>query len=106
VWIACVLPSRRAIVRAARWDGVVPIRVGAQGIEFLTPDDVDAIATEIRQRRGSLDDFDVVVNPGPPPTASVASFASAGATWWITSMDGFPGWLDELRRIVVAGPPR
>jgi alkanesulfonate monooxygenase SsuD/methylene tetrahydromethanopterin reductase-like flavin-dependent oxidoreductase (luciferase family) len=106
VWIACALPSRRAIVRAARWDGVVPIKVGSRGIEFLDPDDIDSIATEIRQRRGSLDNFDIVVNPGPPPTASVASFEAAGATWWITSMDEFPGWFDELRRIVAAGPPR
>ena len=106
VWIACVLPSRRPIERAARWDGIVPIKVGAKGIEFLTPDDIDGIVGDIRQRRGTLENFDVVVNPGPPPTASVAEFEAAGATWSIASMDYFPGWFDELRGIVEAGPPR
>jgi alkanesulfonate monooxygenase SsuD/methylene tetrahydromethanopterin reductase-like flavin-dependent oxidoreductase (luciferase family) len=106
VWVACMLPFRRAIARAARWDGVVPIKVGREGVEFLTPDDVGAIVDDIRERRGSLDRFDVVVNAGPPPTKSVAEYEAAGATWWMASMGDFPGWLDELRAIVDAGPPR
>ncbi len=106
VWIACMLPYRRALIRAARWDGVVPMKVGAGGIEFVDPDDVASIVAEIGARRGSLEGFDVVVNAGPPPTASVAEFAAAGANWWLTSMGDFPGWLDELRGVVDAGPPR
>jgi alkanesulfonate monooxygenase SsuD/methylene tetrahydromethanopterin reductase-like flavin-dependent oxidoreductase (luciferase family) len=105
VWIACVLPSRRAIQRAARWDGIAPIKVGPTGIEFLIPDDIDSIVGEIRLLRGSLDSFDVVVNPGPPPTPSVAEYESAGANWWLQSMDYFPGWLDTLRNVIDAGPP-
>jgi alkanesulfonate monooxygenase SsuD/methylene tetrahydromethanopterin reductase-like flavin-dependent oxidoreductase (luciferase family) len=105
VWVACALPSHRAIARAARWDGIAPIKVGATGIEFLTPDDIAMIVAEIRQRRGTLEDFDVVVNPGPPPTATVAAYEAAGATWWLASMDYFPGWLDTLQAIVKAGPP-
>ena len=79
-------------------NGVVPIRVGSHGIQFLTPDDIGRIVSEIRQRRGSLDGFDVVVNPGPPPAAplSVASIRSRGRDLCITSMDEFPGWLDTL----------
>jgi alkanesulfonate monooxygenase SsuD/methylene tetrahydromethanopterin reductase-like flavin-dependent oxidoreductase (luciferase family) len=106
VWVACMLPFRRGLVRAARWDGVVPIKVGRDGVEFLMPDEVAAIVDDICQRRGSLDQFDVVVNAGPPPTKSVAEYESAGATWWMASMGDFPGWLDELRAIVDAGPPR
>jgi alkanesulfonate monooxygenase SsuD/methylene tetrahydromethanopterin reductase-like flavin-dependent oxidoreductase (luciferase family) len=106
VWIACALPSRRPIERAARWDGIVPIKVGAKGIEFLTPPEIHDIVDDIRHRRGTLDNFDVVVNAGPPPTASVTDFEAAGASWWLASMDYFPGWFDELRGIVEAGPPR
>jgi hypothetical protein len=101
-----MLPFRRGLVRAARWDGVVPIKVGPAGVEFLTPDDVVGIVDDVRARRGSLDHFDVVVNAGPPPTKSVAEFEAAGATWWMVSMGEFPGWLDELRAIVDSGPPR
>jgi len=106
VWVACMLPHRGALVRAARWDGVVPMRVGPNGIEFVVPDDVASIVADIRARRDSLDGFDVVVNAGPPPHASVADFEAAGATWWMVSMGEFPGWLDELRAVVDARPPR
>ena len=106
LWVACMLPFRGALARAARWDGVVPLKVGPRGIGFLTADDVASIVADLRARRGSLDGFDVVVNPGPPPTSSVADYAAAGATWWMASMGEFPGWLEELRGIVDAGPPR
>ena len=106
MWVACMLPSRRALVRAARWDGVVPMKTGADGIGFITPLDVASIVAEIGERRGSVEGFDVVVNAGPPPTASIQEFEDAGATWWMISMGDFPGWIDELRPIVDAGPPR
>jgi hypothetical protein len=106
VWVAAVLPARGGVRRAARWDGVVPIRAVDSGIGFLRPDDIASLCDEIRALRGSLDGFDVVANPGPPPTAGVEDFEQAGATWWMASMDDFPGWFDELTEVVAAGPPR
>jgi alkanesulfonate monooxygenase SsuD/methylene tetrahydromethanopterin reductase-like flavin-dependent oxidoreductase (luciferase family) len=105
VWVACMLPARRPLLRAARWDGVVPMKTDPDGVGFVTPDDVAEIVAEIGRHRGSLDGFDVVVNAGPPPTATIADFADAGATWYVTSMGDFPGWLDELHGIVAGGPP-
>jgi hypothetical protein len=101
-----MLPARRPLRRAARWDGIVPMTRGPEGVGFVTPDDIAMIVTEIARLRGSVEGFDVVVNAGPPPTASLAEFESAGATWSITSMGDFPGWLDELHGIVAGGPPR
>jgi alkanesulfonate monooxygenase SsuD/methylene tetrahydromethanopterin reductase-like flavin-dependent oxidoreductase (luciferase family) len=106
VWVACMLPFRRPLARAARYDGVVPIKTGGDGVAFVTPDDVASILAEIATRRESMDGFDVVVNAGPPPAASPDEFAAAGATWWMVSMGHFPGWFDELRGIVRDGPPR
>lgn len=106
VWVAAMLPARGGVRRAARWDGIVPMTAGPDGIGFLDPDGVAALCAEIRELRGSLDGFDVVVNAGPPPIAAVDDFARAGATWWLASIGEFPGWFDELREIVVAGPPR
>jgi alkanesulfonate monooxygenase SsuD/methylene tetrahydromethanopterin reductase-like flavin-dependent oxidoreductase (luciferase family) len=106
VWVACTLPSRRPLQRAARFDGVAPMKASAEGVGFVTPDDVASIVAEIRAKRGSLDGFDVLVNPGPPPTATIDEFAAAGATWYVASMGRFPGWLEELRPIVENGPPR
>lgn len=105
VWVACMLPFRRPLQRAARWDGVVPIKVGADGVAFTTPDDIASIVADIGAHRRSMDGFDVVVNAGPPPRASMQEFADAGATWWMESMGHLPGWWDELRGIVRGGPP-
>lgn len=106
VWVACMLPHRAALRRAARWDGVLPMKLGADGVAFVDPDDVASIVAEIAARRGSLDGFDVVINPGFPDPAPIEDFAAAGATWWMQSMGEFPGWVDELHKIVDAGPPR
>ncbi len=106
VWVACMLPARGGLRRAARWDGIVPMRSDESGITFLGPDEIAALCDEVRSRRGSLGGFDVVVNAGPPPTASVADFERAGATWWMASIGEFPGWFDELHEVVAAGPPR
>jgi len=106
VWVACMLPHRAALRRAARWDGVVPMKLDADGVVFVDPDDVASIVDEIATRRGFMDGFDVVVNPGMPGHAPMEDFAAAGATWWMQSMGDFPGWVEELREIIVAGPPR
>jgi alkanesulfonate monooxygenase SsuD/methylene tetrahydromethanopterin reductase-like flavin-dependent oxidoreductase (luciferase family) len=106
VWVACMLPARRPLARAARWDGVVPIKVGASDVEFPTLDDIASIADEIGAARGTLDGYDIVINAGPPPTPTPDDFAAAGATWWMVSMGHFPGWFELLRDIVRDGPPR
>jgi len=106
VWVACMLPARGGLRRAARWDGIVPMRSLGSGIGFLDPDDIAALCAEVRSQRGSLDGFDVVVNAGPPPCATVEDFERAGATWWMASMDDSPGWFDLLLDIVSDGPPR
>jgi alkanesulfonate monooxygenase SsuD/methylene tetrahydromethanopterin reductase-like flavin-dependent oxidoreductase (luciferase family) len=106
IWVACMLPARRPLQRAARFDGVVPIKVGdGDDPVFVTPDDVASIVADIGGRRESMDGFDVVVNAGPQPRASVQEFAGAGATWWMESMGHFPGWWELLRDIVHRGPP-
>ena len=105
VWVACMLPQRAALRRAARWDGVVPMKLDGDDVSFVDPDDVASLVAEIGTMRGSLDGFDVVVNPGFPGHASMADFAAAGVTWWMQSMGESPGWVDELREIIVAGPP-
>jgi len=105
VWIAGTLFHAKPLARAARWDGYVPIKVGRDDIEFATVDDVARVADIVRTQRGTLDGFDIVTNAGPPPHATPADYEAAGATWWMESMGHFPGWFEELRGIVLDGPP-
>jgi alkanesulfonate monooxygenase SsuD/methylene tetrahydromethanopterin reductase-like flavin-dependent oxidoreductase (luciferase family) len=95
VWVAGRWPNRRPVQRAARWDGMFPIDLGG-------PDDLAALATEIRDlRAGREDPFDLVaeIQPG----AAAEPWEAAGATWVLTDFELQPK-LDEVREAIEAGP--
>jgi alkanesulfonate monooxygenase SsuD/methylene tetrahydromethanopterin reductase-like flavin-dependent oxidoreductase (luciferase family) len=107
VWVACEWPHRRPLDRAARYDGVAPIRIvdGVHG--FMTPDDVRELVAEIASRRPPQlagAPFDVAVMTGPPPRPAPAELEEAGATWLLAGSDGEPGWEDDVAGMIAAGP--
>ena len=61
VWVGGVLPSLAGMRRAARWDGAVPIRYRDNALVRPTADDIASVRDLVRERRGSTDDFDLVV---------------------------------------------
>ncbi len=106
IWVACEWPHRRPLDRAARYDGVVPIKIVGGQYHFMRPADVSELAGEIAARRASeAGPFDIAVVPGPPPAPSPAEYEAAGATWWLAGTDGGPGWEDDLETILSHGPP-
>lgn len=114
VWVGGTWPGRRPFARAARWDGVVPMRLdGAWEVA-----DTASVAERMRVLRG--DDpsaFDVAV-PGesePSDDARASRFAEheeAGATWWVEAVhpwrygygDGQPWPLGAMEERIAAGP--
>jgi alkanesulfonate monooxygenase SsuD/methylene tetrahydromethanopterin reductase-like flavin-dependent oxidoreductase (luciferase family) len=95
VWVAGRWPNRRPVQRAARWDGMFPIDLGG-------PDDLAALATEIRDlRAGREDPFDLVAEIQPGGAAE--PWEAAGATWVLTDFELQPR-LDEVREAIEAGP--
>jgi alkanesulfonate monooxygenase SsuD/methylene tetrahydromethanopterin reductase-like flavin-dependent oxidoreductase (luciferase family) len=98
VWVAARWPKRKPVRRAARWDGLFPI-------EMTGPDDLAALAAEVRELRGSNADpahpFDLLaeIAPGGDP----APWEEAGATWVLTSWDSQPREVD-VRAAIDAGP--
>jgi len=106
VWVAGMWPNRAPFRRAARWDGVFPIGVDAEGSPTLIAPAAlaDAVAFTRSLRPDPDAPFDVVVQgeTGVPP----ADYERAGATWWLLSDDGDPGWQDRVRERLADGPPR
>ena len=114
IWVGGSWPGTRPFARAARWDGVVPMRAdGAWDVA-----DTAAVVQAIRPRRGGDDSaFDVAV-PGesePSDRARVERFAAqerAGATWWVEAIhpwrygyaDGSEWPLQAMRERIQAGP--
>lgn len=106
VWIGGA--SRPALRRAARWDGWVTAAVDEQGRPTTTPEQLAGQVAYIRQHRAASAAFDVALtawsDPGDAPVA--AAFGAAGVTWWLESLHGGRGSVEQLRARVEAGPPK
>ena len=116
IWVGGFWPNKAPFRRAARWDGVFPLfETWEQELEQLT----DALAY-IKARRRVASPLDVVCTgetPGDDPARAaeiVASYASAGATWWLEAIAPYRfgqdlegTWaIDALRQRVLDGPPK
>jgi hypothetical protein len=82
-------PNKRPFRRAARWDGMAP-----QGLYgALTPDDIRALGSYIKEHRTVDAPFDIVYIGNlpaagairPQPAETIAQFEEAGVTWWLES---------------------
>ncbi len=96
VWIGGNRPA--SLRRAERWDGWLADSADPTGMT-LTPDD---IARSIEQI-GRGDDFEVAVL-GQSDRGDPAAYAAAGATWWLENVHDMRGSLDEVLKLVSAGP--
>jgi len=95
-------------LRAARWDGVIPLKLP---VRLLEPGDVREIMSFIRKHRTGKSPFDLV-NIGwttgrnrRRDIEKVTAYSDSGATWWLESLwtkrDSPVGMLERVR----AGPP-
>jgi alkanesulfonate monooxygenase SsuD/methylene tetrahydromethanopterin reductase-like flavin-dependent oxidoreductase (luciferase family) len=113
IWAAGWWPNKPPMRRAARWDGVFPLKLTGDGRPaMLTPDDLRQIIAYITEHRTSAGPFDVVIAGDTPAgdTAHVrdvlAPYAEAGVTWWLESLDSIAGSLEPLRARIRQGPPQ
>ena len=109
VWVGGVLPARRPMLRASRWDGAVPITYADGRLARPSAADIAGVRDLVLAERGSLDGYDLAVwaEVADDPAAVLAelpSYADAGATWWIETARPEPGWYPALLRRIARGP--
>jgi alkanesulfonate monooxygenase SsuD/methylene tetrahydromethanopterin reductase-like flavin-dependent oxidoreductase (luciferase family) len=108
VWVGGVLPATRPVDRAAKWDGMVPIRFAGHSLARVSAQDIADVGARIGELRGSADGVDLVVwaevapDPGKVP-AIAAPYQEAGATWWLETARPEDGWWEGVQRRVAAG---
>ncbi|HEY1621183.1 MAG TPA: TIGR03619 family F420-dependent LLM class oxidoreductase [Streptosporangiaceae bacterium] len=113
VWVGGILPATRPIDRAARWDGMVPIRYGDGRLQTVSPADIADVRARIAAARGSADGMDLVIwadvadDPAQVPEQA-RPYVAAGANWWIESArprEDRPGegWWQGVQARVAAG---
>jgi alkanesulfonate monooxygenase SsuD/methylene tetrahydromethanopterin reductase-like flavin-dependent oxidoreductase (luciferase family) len=107
VWVGGMWPHRAPFRRAARWDGVYPIGVSSSGEpELLDASAFAEAVAYVAARRPSDDPFDAVASGVADGShRRVSPFEEAGATWWMESDEGYPGWEERVLERVRAGPP-
>jgi len=113
IWVVGMWPSERSMARVLRYDGLLPnVRTPEGEIREVTPDDIQAMAAYVAERRALTTPFDIIMEgetPGDDPaqaSAMVRPFAEAGATWWNESRWGAMDDVDLVRARIRQGPPR
>jgi hypothetical protein len=107
IWVAGNWPHKKPFRRAAQFDGVFPQMLG----RALTPEDLRELLDYTSAQQTRITPFDVVafgLTSGvdkAQDAAHVASFAQAGATWWLESFDPLQTF-EQIRQRIHQGPPR
>jgi alkanesulfonate monooxygenase SsuD/methylene tetrahydromethanopterin reductase-like flavin-dependent oxidoreductase (luciferase family) len=95
-----------ALRRAARWDGWLAPATSPDGMA-KDPERIAEMVAEIQHHRTADTPFDVAVDgySEPGDAALPRAYQAAGATWWLESIHGMRGPLEEMMARVEAGPP-
>ena len=109
IWIAGVWPFKKPFQRAARWDGVCPLKYPSH---LMQPDDIRQMLAFLRQFHVNNESFAVLASGNTSGTEHqkdldlIMSYAEAGATWWQESFAG-SDWeeLEAVRTRIRQGPP-
>ncbi|MGH7883243.1 MAG: hypothetical protein ACREN8_10140 [Candidatus Dormibacteraceae bacterium] len=118
--VAGCWPGSGPFRRAARWDGVFPIRIEATtGLDpaingpdsQIRPEDIREVKAAVLKYRTDPAPFEVIVagRTSEDPAAARAhleELAAAGATWWLESADPSLGTdYETFRRRIRQGQP-
>jgi alkanesulfonate monooxygenase SsuD/methylene tetrahydromethanopterin reductase-like flavin-dependent oxidoreductase (luciferase family) len=98
-----------ALRRAARWDGWLAPATSLDGTTTMSksPERVAEMVATIRRHRTTTAPLEVAIDgySEADDPALPRSYGAAGATWWLESIHGTRGPLDEMMARVEAGPP-
>jgi alkanesulfonate monooxygenase SsuD/methylene tetrahydromethanopterin reductase-like flavin-dependent oxidoreductase (luciferase family) len=100
IWVAGMLPNLRPLRRAARFDGVFPIRSDMQDLE---PAEVAMIAGYVKVHRRGEEPFDVVI--GGDIDTDIGAYEGAGATWFLSGPGSGGEPIEETMGWLRQGPP-
>ncbi len=108
VWVGGFWPHKPPYRRAARWDGVIPLKNDG----WISPQDIDEIMAFIRPLRIPEDRFDVAVigsqpslGKGAAAQKKLAEFEKAGTTWWLEAFYLERQNAERFYKHIRQGPP-
>lgn len=108
IWVAGFWPRKAPFRRAAKWDGVIPLRYPGR---LMRSEEVGKVVEYMRSVRRGNRFFDVVCigwTTGANrkrDAEKVNSFAEEGMTWWLESLYTKRDSPEEMRKRIRHGPP-
>jgi alkanesulfonate monooxygenase SsuD/methylene tetrahydromethanopterin reductase-like flavin-dependent oxidoreductase (luciferase family) len=117
IWVANLWPSKAALRRAARWDGIVPIGRDLPIAAMLTPEEMHEIVLSVASQPEYSPPFEVVhsgITGGTDAALDreiVVAYERVGVTWWIEKIlpelwGSWTEWpLEAMRSRIRQGPP-
>ena len=96
IWIGCLWPNERAMARAKRCNGIVPINRDGGAV------DLETFAALVKTFGDVPDGFDFVASNGAGGTAD--DYATVGATWYVESTWPAGDWLDAIELTAAKSP--
>lgn len=107
IWIGGSWPSTRPFRRAARWDGVIPIK--HQTTVKLEPSDLPDIMAYVRKYRTSKTPFDIIIIGNGKSEQEIETrrkqYEKQGITWWLKYLPSYRNSPKEMREQIQKGPP-
>jgi alkanesulfonate monooxygenase SsuD/methylene tetrahydromethanopterin reductase-like flavin-dependent oxidoreductase (luciferase family) len=108
IWLGALRPG--GLRRAAAWDGWIAVSVAASGDSVAVPpstfaEQVSLVAAERAAMGRGEEPFEIAVfgQTGLDGTDPLA-YEAAGATWWLESVSGMRGSVEDVLAIVRDGP--
>ncbi len=111
IWVALRHPNdaKEPLRRAARWDGMMPVRSSPDWQLPLTPDEIALLRGRVLAHRDPTLPFDVAFSgrsSGPADNALLPAYEAAGVTWWLETFHDWRCPLGEAIERIKLGPPR
>ena len=109
IWVGGGWPLKGPTLRAVRWDGS---RLYKHHDNSMGPDDIRELQAFVKQERGSLEGYDIVVSANrqngdkEKNRAYIRSLAEAGATWCAEYLSPIIGDVATIKARIVQGPLR
>ena len=109
IWVGGFWPRKAPFRRAARWDGVIPLRLP---VRLLKPADLQEILTYVKGQRTSAGPFDAAVigwtvsKHAEKNAEKLKPYLEAGMTWWLESLYTKRDSPEGMKARIRKGPPR
>jgi hypothetical protein len=109
IWVGGFWPNKAPFRRAARWDGLIPLKKGG----WITPSDLEEILSYVYEQRTAETPLEVAIIGTRKSLGYGAAKGSKrlfqleeqGATWWLQSLFIERNSTEKLRIQIKEGPP-